>query len=61
MDRIRSGAIVAVIGVALNNAAFLGDIVKGEGIIWMGPTSWTVAAIGCALSLYGVYRIYSTR
>ncbi len=61
MDRIRTGAIVAVIGVLLNNAAFLGDIVKGEGVIWMGPASWAVAVVGFVLALYGVYRIASAR
>ena len=54
----RMGLVLVLIGIAANNYAYLHDLVyKHEDRIWMGPLSYSAAALGIVIILAGAWRL----
>ncbi len=58
MMNARTGLLLALIGLSAGHYAYLHDLLNERGEIWMGPISWTMAAVAFVVALAGLWLIW---
>jgi hypothetical protein len=58
MLNAKRGVILALVGLLAGHYAYLHDLLNGGHRIWMGPVTWTVAAVSFVVASYGLWLIW---
>jgi len=58
MLNVKTGLLLALVGLLLGHYVYLHDLLFGNTTIWMGPKSWTVAVVALVVALAGLWLIW---
>jgi|SaaInl7_135m_RNA_FD_contig_31_734989_length_949_multi_4_in_0_out_0_2 hypothetical protein len=58
MMNIKTGLLMALVGLLISHYVYVHDLLNGDEMIWMGSISWAIAAIAFLLALAGLWVIW---